>query len=240
MLDYTKVALNKTVDDVKKVSHIFTIILQSCYIAYLIFAIVVGRGMPVVNATLLAIACAYLIFYIVTAKKVTKSAKSARKTTKRIYKIVKLTVNAFTLVVALYSIFITNKVLTSVSLAGILVTVFMLIGWLIQTALMVISIYLDKKVTFLLDGFMIDLERITKPFDKATNLVKKIKGEPIEPKKYEISDSNRKLLDDLVEKAKIDKKERIATLKAEYKAQKQALKLAKRQKSTGLDDKKED
>ena len=78
MLDYTKVALNKTVDDVKKVSHIFTIILQSCYIAYLIFALIVGRGMPVVNATLLAIACAYLIFYIVTAKKVTKSAAKTR------------------------------------------------------------------------------------------------------------------------------------------------------------------
>lgn len=240
MLDYTRAALNKTIRDLKAVSFVFTIILQACYVTYLIFASIIGRGMRAVNIALAVIGLGYLIFYLVTAKRVGDGAKIARKRTKLIYKTIKLTVNAFSLVVALYSVFITNEVLTSVSLAGILVTVFMLIGWFVQTALMIISIYAEKKITFILDGFHTDLERITKPFDKASNLVKRIKGEPIEPKKYEVSTKNREELEKLVQEMKEEIKEKRQKAKAEYKAQKRALRQAKRQKSTGLDDQKED
>lgn len=230
MLDYTRAALNKTVQDLKAVSFVFTIVLQICYLSYLIFASIVGRGMRVVNITLSVITLSYLIFYVATARKLTKSAKSARKTTKRIYKSIKLSINAFTLVVALYSVFITNKVLTSISLAGILVNVFMVIGWLIQSVLMVVSIYAEKKITFILDGFHTDLERITKPFDKVGGLVKRLKGEPIEQKKYEISPKNREALESLVLEMKAEMKEKKANAKAEYQAQKKALKLAKKKK----------
>ena len=116
----------------------------------------------------------------------------------------------------------------------------MVIGWFIQTALMIISLYAEKKITFILDGFHTDLERITKPFDKASNLVKRIKGEPIEPKKYEVSTKNREELEKLVQEMKEEIKEKRQKAKAEYKAQKRALRQAKRQKSTGLDDQKED
>lgn len=230
MLDYTRAALNKTVQDLKSVSFVFTLVLQILYLCYLIFASIVGRGMRVVNVTLSAITLAYLIFYVATAKKMSKGAKSARKTTKRIYKSIKLSINAFTLVVALYSVFITNQVLTSISLAGILVNVFMVIGWLIQTVLMVLSIYAEKKITFILDGFHTDLERITKPFDKVGGLVKRLKGEPIEQKKYEVSPKNRETLEALVTEMKAEMKEKKAKAKAEYQAQKKALKLAKKQK----------
>ena len=239
MLDYTRAALNKTVKDLKAVSFVFTIVLQSCYLLYLVFVSIVGRGIRGINIALSVITLAYLIFYILTAKKVTKGAKTAKKRTKLMYKSIKLTINAFTLVVALYSVFITNEVLTSVSLAGILVTVFMVIGWLIQLSLMVISIYAEKKIVFILDGFHTDLEKITRPFDKASNLVKRIKGEPIEPKKYEVSSKNREELEKLVTEMKEEIKERRKKAKEEYKAQKKALKLAKRQNSTVLDKDKE-
>lgn len=230
MLDYTRAALNKTVQDLKTVSFWFTIILQTCYVAYLVFASIVGRGMRVVNITLCVITFAYLIFYVSTAKRMSESAKSARKTTKRVYKSIKLTINAFSLVVALYSIFITNEVLTSVSLAGILVNVFLVIGWFVQTLLMVLSIYVEKKVTFILDGFHTDLERITKPFDKVGGFVKRIKGEPIEPKKYEVSPKNKEVLETLVQEMKEEIKAKRIKAKEEYKAQKKALKLEKKKK----------
>lgn len=229
MLDYTRAALNKTVRDLKAVSFVFTLVLQICYLAYLIFASIVGRGTRAINITLCVITLSYLVFYIATAKKISKGAKSALKTTKRIYKSIKLSINAFTLVVALYSVFITNEVLTSVSLAGILVNVFMVIGWLVQTVLMVVSIYAEKKITFILDGFHTDLERICKPFDKVGGLVKRIKGEPVEPKKYEVSPKNREALETLVAEMKEEMKEKKAKAKAEYQAQKKALKLARKE-----------
>ena len=66
MFDYTKAAFNTIVDDFKLIDFLFKIVFQFLYIAYLVYAIVVGAGFLWVNIAMFVLVVMYLPFEIYT------------------------------------------------------------------------------------------------------------------------------------------------------------------------------
>ena len=56
MFIYSRAVFNKIIEDIKKFIFIFSLIMQTVYIGYLVYAIVIGAGILYVNITLLILA----------------------------------------------------------------------------------------------------------------------------------------------------------------------------------------
>ena len=64
MLDYTKAAFDKIIDDIKKVALYFEFFTQIFMIAYLIYALFTAPALVAVNAVLLVLTLLYLFFFL--------------------------------------------------------------------------------------------------------------------------------------------------------------------------------
>lgn len=189
MLDYTKAALKKTVEDVKRVVFIYTIISLLLYTAYLVYASIVGIGNLYANVVLAVISLSYLVFYIVSEKK--KLKKSSSKKIKRIYKWSKITVSAFTLGISIYGAFS-----NAASDVTIIITVFLFLGWVLQVLLEIISIIIENRIAFFTAA-------LTKDFSPIMNVYNKITGRPEEEKE---PSRHIEKLDKLVSESKTENK----------------------------------
>jgi hypothetical protein len=63
MLDYTKAAVKKTVDDFRRLDYLRNLVTQVVYIFYLVYALFAGAGYVWANAVLRGLSLAYLIFF---------------------------------------------------------------------------------------------------------------------------------------------------------------------------------
>ncbi|MBR2646472.1 MAG: hypothetical protein IKD47_02815 [Clostridia bacterium] len=177
MLEYTKAAVKKTLEDLKKAWRIFRYCSQAITLAYLIYAIFAKVGNLVVNAVLLGLFVAYTAFDILTAKR----EKELKKTRKRVwhgYKIARLCVKAFTLGVTLYGGYAATAY---VSPTGVVFTTLMLLLWMLETLLEVLVLVAENRVGLLLECLQKDWEQFTKPATAVGNFFKKITGKEVEP-----------------------------------------------------------
>ncbi len=210
MLDYTKTAINKTINDFKKISYYFTISMQLLYIAYLIYAIFAPTGITAINIILTAVSVAYLIFYLVTYDGENQKLKIF---TKRAYKWFKLAVKAFTLGVMLYGIYATVNHVTPLS---VILTALMVVAWTLQVILEIVLLFLENEKNFLLAAIEADIQQIMKPVHAVGSFFDKVRGkEPETPKE---PTKSRKLLDRMVSEKRAEKKQLKEELKAERKA----------------------
>ncbi len=83
MLEYTRVVLNQTIGDIKKIGRVANFLTQIIYIAYLIYAIAAPTGIIYVNIPLLVISAAYLCFSIVMERKTQENKDSKDKTNEK-------------------------------------------------------------------------------------------------------------------------------------------------------------
>ncbi len=185
MFDYTFAALKKSVDDVKRASFLVNILVNALYILYLVYALAVGSGNPILNAILCALTAVFFISYIVTS--IDENKKRAKKIVKTTYKRIKIFIDAFSLSIALYSIYIAAERATVIS---ILLTVASLIGWIAKVVLSIITHFLEARAELIIAAFRVDFE----PMFKVVNAYKKFVGDDV---KEQVSPEMRAELDEI-------------------------------------------
>ena len=195
MLDYTIVATQKTVDDIKKFSFITALFTQALYIDYLIYAIIMGVGFIWLNIPLLVISSAYFIFFLAANGKSGKKIKSAKKSAAHGYKILKITAASFNLAVLLYSIWAFPDEVKPIS---IVLATLMTLVLVLNVFFEMLSVFAERRLNLFITALKADLELITKPVTGAQNFIRKIRGEePIEDNSEPTG--MRKMLDQRVE-----------------------------------------
>lgn len=219
MLDYTRSAVSKIVEDFKAFLHIYTIVVQSIYLAYLIYSIAVGAGIVFISVALLVICTAYFVFYLVAHDRINDSVeKIARKTRTWLL----LAVKAFTLGVSIYNIYAASTHVTPVSVTLAALTA---LSWIIQILVELLAKFIENRASLLIEGLKADFEGVSKTCSTVSNVIKRIKGEEVE-KKEELPPTKHRLILD----------ERVRQEREEKKAKRKADKLARKQRRRRKDE----
>ena len=226
MLDYTKTAVEKVVSDFKKLDYLRNVATQILYIGYLCYALIAGAGIALVNAVLLVLSFAYFIFFlIVTTGKADKAKVKTKKIVKKIFTRCKQIIKLFTLGVMIYGIYATTTHVTPLS---VVLSAFLIVGWVLQVVFEVVLNFFVARANFLLEGLKADVETITKPAKTVGNFFKKITGQEIEPEKER--SKTRIWLDNKVAETKAEKREEKARTKQDKRNAKKEAKLLAKQK----------
>ena len=150
MFIYSRAVMAKILNDLKKLIFIFSLIMQTVYIAYLIYAIVIGAGILFVNIALLVLICTYTLYAVINKIGQKKISKKADKVIKKIYRRSKITVKAFTLAATIYGIIIASS---KVGTLTIIFAAFTTIAWLLSV-LLEIAVWVFEKYAELFTGAM--------------------------------------------------------------------------------------
>lgn len=212
MLDYTKAAIAKTVEDFKRLDLIRNVSTQIFYILYLVYTLIAGTGVIIANVVLLALSVAYFVFFVYATKQEVK--KTLKKRVKRVFKRCKQLIKLFTLGVMIYGI---CSVTSHVTALSVLLTVMLVVFWILQILFEVLFHIIVARVQFIIDGLEADYEKLTKPVKTVGNFFKKMTGKPVEEELEPTK--NRIILE-----------ERVAEAKAERKAKKDEEKRARKNK----------
>ena len=177
MFDYTSMILQETINDIKKIGHIAKYSTQGFYIVYLIYALIAGTGFWFINAPLLALAIAYLIYDLHnTNHPSTKESKLQNKKIKRLYKRIKQVIKIFPLATALYSLCLTFE---DPNIFTLLSTAFMLISWLLAFIFDILTVVIEKRYNLFIEAIKADVDEVVKPFKEAGNFLKRVAGKEV-------------------------------------------------------------
>ena len=170
MFKHTLAALDKSVDDLKRACFKIDILVNILYIIYLVYALVVGTGNVIINAVLCSLSVVFFVTYIATS--LDEGKKRARKLVKITYKRIKLFIDAFSLAIAIYSIYIAAERATVIS---ILLTVASLFGWIVKVSMDVAVRFIEARVALITAAWKMDTE-VT---NKARNAVRWVVGDEL-------------------------------------------------------------
>ena len=199
MIDYTKAAIEKTIGDLKKFAYFFNIAVQLFSVAYLVYAIVLRVGYVYANIALCAVTVSYTVFYIIAFR--TDKRREENAEIKTAFKWIKLGIKAFSLVVAVYGVYIAAEHTTLVSIVMASINV---ISWLLQLILTITVGFVESRANLIADAIKADIDNAKRPLDAVGNIIKRVRGEEVEPK--EPPTKNRIYLDGIVQKYR-EKKE---------------------------------
>ena len=207
MIDYTRAAIDKTLNDFKRFGFIFNIVIELLTISYLVYAIIAGVGIIYLNVALVTLSLAYLTFYIVIGRDPEKKKLCVQ--TKRSYKYFKIAVHTVSLGITVYGLYIATEEPSFVSIVMAAATT---VGWAINLLVTFSINYISSKANFIVRAIEADIEEAKRPVEKVDNFLKKIRGEEIKPK--DAPDKTRALLESTVyayrEKKRIEKEKRKA------------------------------
>ena len=192
MLDYTKAAFNKTLNDFKRFVYVFNLLVQIIYIGYLVYAVCTGAGILWANLVLLAISVGYVFFYAIFARR--KGKKTAQRVTKSIYKYAKIFFKAVTLGATVYGIYVAAD---QVELATIFFAGITTVGWVVSFIVTIIVDLFMAKWRFMMSAVESDINLIKRPLDKVSGIFSRKKDEQPEQSPRERREQN--YLDELRE-----------------------------------------
>lgn len=216
MFDYTRGAIDKILEDFKKLWLAVNIGLQLFSIVYLLYMHLTHRGFFLINAVLLGLALAYFIFFIVM--EFTHGAKKAKKTVGEIYAWCKRIIRLFTIVLTIYGLFVVTKDFTPISLLLLILTIF---GFILDILLYCIIKFLTAEAELIMAGVQRDIGEIKKPFQAVGNFFKRSSSEEKEvPLLSKAEQKRNEILDIYAQKRR--------TLKAQEKAEKREQKQRKK------------
>ena len=234
MFDYTKAAVEKLVEDFKKVVYALTLGTQIAYVLYLCYALLAPSGNPIINGLLLVLSLSYLVFFLVmTEYGKTPDGKQTKRLVKKIYGICKKLIKLYTLGIAVYGLCMTANNVNPLSL---ILTVFMVVGFVLQIIFDTLLGIISKRVNLIIEAVIADKNNLVQPVKTVGNFFKKLTGQEIEPETE--PSKNIAMLDQRIEKKKAQEKEEklaLAQTKKEKakaaKLEKKLLRAAKKQKS---------
>lgn len=230
MFDLTKAAVKKMIDDVKRFINVCGIVTQIFPILFLGYKLLARSGNVWINAALLTLSFAYFLFYcIVKGKEYNKNTKQLSKIGKRLFKCAQLLCKLLNLGIILYGLYPSlNETATKTDVLTMMLVLVMLLAWVLDVVLLLVSFVIDRYSRLLEEGFQADVEQLKAPVTTVGNFFKKIKGEeippPNEPPKTVL------YLEQLAEKDKAEKAAQKAAKKAEKQKTKQAPPPAKTEK----------
>ncbi len=217
MLDYTKAAIKKTVEDFKRLDYIRNLATQILYAAYLIYAVCTPAGKLWADIPLLVLSIAYLIVFVVaTNQNATQTQKKFKKVCTTVFTRSKQVIKLFTIVVMIYGIYAATTHVTAIS---VVLSAFTIVGWILQVIFEVILKYFLSRAHFILEGMEADYETMLKPVKTVGNFFKKVAGKEVEPEKEK--SKNRLWLEEKVaenKEAKRQEKLRKRQARADEKA----------------------
>ena len=231
MFKYTRAAISYLFDSLKKILYFATVLGNSIYIAYLIFTLCVGIGFWFVNAALLAVNIAYLIFFFVMEhkkkkaeqdedKKENKEAQQTIQRGNRLFAFFKAMIQVVNLGIIIYGIAFLGNDLPPLNV--ILVTL-MIVFLLLQLLFIVLGQVIDGVKEFVCDAFDADMDEGKKPTRAVGNLFKRLFGQEVTPEPEETK--TKKTLDKFIEQ----RQEAAAQKKQAKKEKKAAAKKAARE-----------
>ncbi|MBQ8374874.1 MAG: hypothetical protein IJX98_04790 [Clostridia bacterium] len=231
MLENTKAAWTKTVNDFKRLIFIWTVATNAVYLAYLIFAIVAGNGNLVANILLAAASLAYLVFFLVITSfgKEPDGKKTLKKRGAKIFSWAKKLIKIYQFGVMLYGFMSIDG---SVSVFYILFMALMIGGFVFQLLFELLFAIVSRRFKLFMDGLEADLETVKKPVRDVGNFFKRIVGKQPDP--APTPNANQEMLHQMVENEKREKREREAAEREAKKQQRLAEQAAKKQKKNKL------
>lgn len=228
MFEYTRVAIKKIIDDIKKFVYTFHFLSHVFMIAYLVYSLVMQKGIIWLDIPMLAVCLAYFIFFLIVSKK--KKDKSKKKTyavLENIFQRTKLVIRFFSIAVIVYGMYIT---VDQVSHFAIITLALSVIGWILAVLLEIIQTIIEKKCEFIVEAFQADIEPVVNFATKTGNFFKKIAGQETSPVPANTPPTkNRELLEKLVEEHREEKQIAKITKKETKKEARLARKLAKKE-----------
>ena len=226
MLEYTKVVLNQTLDDIKKISLIASFVTQGIYISYLIYAICASLGILYVNIPLLLISLAYMAFSIVMEKKThNKTDSKIKAKTKEAYKVAKYIILAPTLITSI----ITLATLENDNITfSLLFTVMMIFGYIASVLMLIITKSVENRFAL----FMVAIKADMEPVINAYNTFRRFKGERVSESAPDKSE--KKMRSDLDAKVEQVREELPKEQNTQTKMDKQELKEVRREIITSI------
>lgn len=218
MFDYTKAALTKIGNDIKKVSLLFNISTQLLSIVYLVYVLCARSGFFFVNLLLLVLSCGYFGFFLHVTFHGGK--KALKKIVARCFSWCKRLIKLFNLGVMLYGLSFTA---TNISPLSLIIAVFMIISWVLDFLFEILSLVYNAWKNLVVEGLKADYENAPKPLKY---LIGKTTGLEVEENKEPTK--RRSFLDQKVAEARAKKEEKRSQAKLAARERKKAEKLAKK------------
>ena len=159
MFKHTMASVNIIKKELSVFSHLANIISSLFIMGYIIFSIVMDRGLLGVNIALLAVTFINLIVYVIVSLKQTGELKKIRKVEKHIYKLSKICLNAIPLGTVIYSLAVDAGELSQLELVFMPLIILL---WVVQVALEITTLYVESRLSLFTDGIKLDLEPIFK------------------------------------------------------------------------------
>ena len=157
--DYTRAALRRLSRRFDVVKWVVNYGVHIAMIVYLAFAMIMGMGSLLINAVLMALSIATLIYTIIYSKKelIKKQKKKAKKDLKEVKKkihIGELVVKGVSLIVSLYGM---HTATNTVSPITIIFTTIILILWILSVLVEIIVWIGKKEIEYLSAGLKYDI-----------------------------------------------------------------------------------
>ncbi len=218
MFDYTYVAGQRVLRNIKRISLVFNIVTQAISILILAYISITGGGVLFLNIPLLAISVAYLIFYCITAGE--KKNKELKKRVKLFFKWSRRAIKLVNLGVMLYALF-TNPTPTTFD---VVLVCFSLGCWVIDIVFEIAVKVVKSWLLLMWEALKADAQTLIAPLTATKNFFRSFTGK--EETATPPPTKERILLDGLVAERKEELEQRKEAQKAKVAQLKEEGKLA--------------
>ena len=187
MLNHTKAYLKLIQSELSLFSLIANLVSSLFMIGYMTYSLIAPRGILWVNIVLLSLASVNLIIYVCAKLIKSRGAEKVRKMERHIYNLSRIIINAVPLAAVIYSLAFTNADVSKIELVFLPL---MILLWIFQASLELVTLYLEKRLKLFADAIMLDYEPIRK-------VVNSLKGDSRANDVSAVSEKNRALLTDM-------------------------------------------
>lgn len=190
MFKYTVASVNKIIGELRSLAHVMSILTALFMTGYLTVACILDIGFLALNIVLLALTVANFVTYLAVHYRADKKSKKVGKRVNHACKISKFFLNLLSLAAVVYTVAVSPE---SVSTFRLVMLPLMIIIWVLQFVLEVISLYIESRLALFVDGIQMDLEGVVRPAIRVRNAVNTFIGEE-EIEEDTVSEHNRKIL----------------------------------------------
>ena len=219
MFKYTKASIELILEDIRKYCAIFRFGSLSFTSIYFIYALIAKTGNFYTNLILAVLFFGYTIFDLATQK---VNVKRVKKVIKRSYGVIRFGIRAFTLGATIYGLYTAS---TDVNPISTVLTTLMIIMWVLQVLLELVSNIFEDKKDLVLAGINKDIENMRKPVTDVGNFFKKVAGQEVPP--AQPMSKEEKILEKRVQKNKEKEEQEKMNKKEQSKINKFASKYQK-------------
>ncbi len=171
MVKYTYSTILYTLEFIKKMINIFDVVIQLCYIMYVIYRIVNQLGISYMNNALLVLTSGYLIYYLLMFREFyTKKQLKQKTAVKNGVKILKYIIYLYLIIVGVVQIYQTS----ATDNMTMLMIVLMIIGYVFSIMFDIIRILINNHIKLIESSILYDIKEFKNNHKNLTALANKI------------------------------------------------------------------